>query len=190
MLILGIETCLSSGFVFLGDEENVLISFKLPPQSSSKNLGPLITSVLQKVNVPIGRIGAVVVSKGPGSFTGSRIGVSLAKSLSFCLGIPLVGVPTLDCIAFSLSLSGFVCSLIPAYRDSFFAAFFYKDAGYVQRLGDYLFLPFEKVINQATQFLPEEVVFAFFPEDAAAAVSSVTLPFGFSIFEGKLNTHH
>jgi len=165
MLILGIETCLASGLVFLGEGEKTLSSFRLSPRSSSSDLVPLIGSLSREANVSINRVDALVVTTGPGSFTGIRVGVSLAKSLSFSLNLPLVGVPTLDGIAFSLVSSGVVCSLIPAYRNSFFAAFFYKDGENIERKSDYLFLPFEEIVNQAEKFLPKKVTFAPLPKD-------------------------
>jgi tRNA threonylcarbamoyladenosine biosynthesis protein TsaB len=63
--------------------------------------------------------------KGPGSFTGLRIGFSTAKGLSLALGIPLVAVPTLDCMAYNLSVwPGTVLAVMDAKKGCFFAAFY------------------------------------------------------------------
>ncbi len=177
------ETCLSPGVIFLGDEKKILASYEFPYQSSSECLLPLIEKLLKKVNLPINKVQALVVSKGPGSFTASRIGVSLAKSLSFCLNLKLIGVPTLDCLAFSLPSSGFICSLIPAYRRSFFAAFFYKDGENLKRKSDYLFLPWERVRKEAEKFLPEKITFVF---SSLASIPLTKLNYRFTLFQGKL----
>ena len=126
MLILGIETALSQGLVFLGEGEKVLTSYRLPAHSSER-LAPTIRSLMDEFDVTFNRLGGVVVSVGPGSFTGIRVGVSLAKSISYCLKIPLVGVPTLDLLAFAAPCSGVLCSLIEGYGECLFAAFFEKE---------------------------------------------------------------
>lgn len=183
MLILGIETCLPSASIFLGKEGKVLSSSTLVPQSSSEHLLPLINCLLEETNLTINRMEALVVSKGPGSFTGVRIGVSLAKALSFSLSLPLVGVPTLDCIAFSLPFSGLICSLIPAYRSSFFAAFFYKQGKNLRRASDYLFLPLEKIITRAQEFSPQKALFVPLPR---GSISEAKLTPKFSFFQKEV----
>jgi tRNA threonylcarbamoyladenosine biosynthesis protein TsaB len=68
---------------------------------------------------------AAACMKGPGSFTGLRIGFSTAKGLSLSLGIPLLSIPTLDCMAYSCSfLSGLVVPLIDAKKNSYFTALY------------------------------------------------------------------
>jgi tRNA threonylcarbamoyladenosine biosynthesis protein TsaB len=67
----------------------------------------------------------VACMKGPGSFTGLRIGFAAAKGLSLALGIPLVAVPTLDCMARNLSIwPGIVLAVMDAKKSCFFAAFY------------------------------------------------------------------
>jgi tRNA threonylcarbamoyladenosine biosynthesis protein TsaB len=63
--------------------------------------------------------------KGPGSFTGLRIGFSTAKGLSLALGIPMAAVPTLDCMAYNLSIwPGMVLAVIDAKKGCFFIGFY------------------------------------------------------------------
>lgn len=184
MLILGIQTCLPSGLVFLGKGEEILASLRLPPRTSSGDLMPLIDSLLEKTASSIDRIDGLVVSKGPGSFTGLRVGVSVAKSLAFSLGLPLVGVPTLDCIALLSPFSGVICSLVPAYRNSFFAAFFYKNKESLRRISGYLFLPLEKIVGQAEEFLPQKVTFVPLPGNS---LSKGRLDSRFFLFQEKVS---
>jgi tRNA threonylcarbamoyladenosine biosynthesis protein TsaB len=71
----------------------------------------------------------VACMKGPGSFTGLRIGFAAAKGLSLALGIPLVTVPTLDCMAHNLSIwPGIVLAVMDAKKGCFFAAFYRRGA--------------------------------------------------------------
>jgi tRNA threonylcarbamoyladenosine biosynthesis protein TsaB len=70
-------------------------------------------------------LSAVACMKGPGSFTGLRIGFAAAKGLSLSLDIPLVAIPTLDCMAHShSSFPGLVVPLIDAKKNSYFTALY------------------------------------------------------------------
>jgi len=67
-------------------------------------LTPVISAVLTRANLAVSDLGAVAVTIGPGSFTGLRIGLSVAKGLALASHLPLVGVPTLDVVAVAQAL--------------------------------------------------------------------------------------
>ena len=70
-------------------------------------------------------LGMVVCMKGPGSFTGLRIGYSAAKGIAMALGIPLKAIPTMDCLVYPFSVwPGIVLPSIDAKRGCFFAALY------------------------------------------------------------------
>jgi len=69
------------------------------PRASLSRLLPTVAELLAAADVVPGDLDAIVVGRGPGSFTGVRIGVSSAKGLAHALGVPLHGVSTLDAIA-------------------------------------------------------------------------------------------
>jgi tRNA threonylcarbamoyladenosine biosynthesis protein TsaB len=70
-------------------------------------------------------LGLTIIMKGPGSFTGLRIGYATAKGLSLALGIPFAAVPTLDCIARGYSIwPGLVLPVLDAKKNCFFAALY------------------------------------------------------------------
>lgn len=68
-------------------------------------LHPFIGQVCEQSGVVLGELEAIAVSKGPGSYTGLRIGVSSAKGLCFALGIPLIAVDTLQALALKTSIT-------------------------------------------------------------------------------------
>lgn len=99
-LILNIETSTSVCSVALSEGEEVLFekaSFEGP--SHAALLGVYVEEALKVVKSKGGKLDAVAVSSGPGSYTGLRIGVSMAKGLCFGYGIPLIGIHTLDILA-------------------------------------------------------------------------------------------
>lgn len=100
-LILSIETAISVCSVALHDQEGRLVGIAEIFQENvhAQKLMPLIESLLQQAGVLQGELAAIAVSSGPGSYTGLRIGVSTAKGLAYALGIPLIGVDTLDALA-------------------------------------------------------------------------------------------
>jgi tRNA threonylcarbamoyladenosine biosynthesis protein TsaB len=72
-------------------------------QRHTVELAPRVEWALATAGVAAASLGGVAVALGPGSYTGLRIGLALAKGLAFGAGLPLVGVPTLDVLAASLS---------------------------------------------------------------------------------------
>jgi tRNA threonylcarbamoyladenosine biosynthesis protein TsaB len=68
--------------------------------SHAEKLNLFIEEALEKAKLSIQDLSAVAVSKGPGSFTGLRIGVSTAKGIAYALDLPLLSCNTLDCIAY------------------------------------------------------------------------------------------
>jgi tRNA threonylcarbamoyladenosine biosynthesis protein TsaB len=70
-------------------------------------------------------VGALAVAVGPGSFTGLRIGIATMKSLAFATGRPLVGVPTLDALAWTLPYAApLVCPVLDAKKNEVYAALY------------------------------------------------------------------
>jgi tRNA threonylcarbamoyladenosine biosynthesis protein TsaB len=91
----------------------------------SELLMEIVDTLFGKAGMDRGDLDAVACMKGPGSFTGLRIGFAAAKGIALALGIPLITAPTLDCMAASLSVwPGIVLPAIDAKKNSFFAALY------------------------------------------------------------------
>ena len=129
-LILNIETATTVCSVSLA-KEGELISFKEynGEYSHAENLTLFIENILQQAQVSLSDINAVSVSKGPGSYTGLRIGVSTAKGLCYALNKPLIAIDTLKHLSLSVSnsklqVSGSVlfCPMIDARRMEVYCA--------------------------------------------------------------------
>ena len=93
--------------------------------SHSTVLGPYTAEAVRFIQANHLRLDAVAVSEGPGSYTGLRIGVSLAKGLCFGLDIPLIAVPTLKIMAARFApSSSYLCPMIDARRMEVYSALY------------------------------------------------------------------
>ncbi len=91
----------------------------------SETLLPAIEHCLAEASLPLRQIGLIACTSGPGSFTGLRIGMATAKGLSLALGIPWVGVPTLDCIAHGQQKAGrTIVPVIDARKNRLYSALY------------------------------------------------------------------
>jgi len=95
-----------------------------------------------------GGLNLVSCMKGPGSFTGLRIGFSTAKGLAMALGIPMLAIPTLDCLAYPFSMwPGIVAPVIDAKKGCFFSALYRHG----RRLTDYWDISPELLAQELTK---------------------------------------
>lgn len=100
MLTLGIETATDVCAVALLDGERVLVEAALHvPRSHGRRLAPLVAEALAHAGRDATALDRVAVSAGPGSYTGLRIGMGVAKGLALAADAVLVAVPTLDALA-------------------------------------------------------------------------------------------
>jgi tRNA threonylcarbamoyl adenosine modification protein YeaZ len=105
------------------------------PRAALTHAVPAITRLLEDCGHHIGEVGAIVVGRGPGSFTGARIGISTAKGLAQGLGVPLYGVGTLDAVAERFAgRDGLVAVVGDAMRKEVYPALFRASSGHMERL--------------------------------------------------------
>lgn len=99
-MILGIDTATDTMSVALSNEGQIMgeITTNLKKNHSVRLL-PAISELLTECGVTVRDLTKIAVAKGPGSYTGLRIGVTAAKTLAWDLGIPIVGVSSLEVLA-------------------------------------------------------------------------------------------
>ncbi|MEP7003528.1 MAG: tRNA (adenosine(37)-N6)-threonylcarbamoyltransferase complex dimerization subunit type 1 TsaB, partial [Chloroflexota bacterium] len=91
----------------------------------AEELFPTIERILSHTRAPISSIDKVAVATGPGSFTGLRVGIAAAQGLARGSGAALVGISTLDVLAYPHASSKLrTCPLLPAGRGEFYAALY------------------------------------------------------------------
>lgn len=99
--VLNLETATTNCSVSIASDGNLLAikEHNSTGYSHSEQLHVFINEVLSEASLSINDLNAIAVSKGPGSYTGLRIGVSAAKGLCFSLDVPLISIPTLRSMA-------------------------------------------------------------------------------------------
>ena len=96
----------------------------------------LARTLLDRAGLAFADLDLIAVGTGPGSFTGLRIGLALAKGLAFAGGLPVVGVPTLEALAWVVDAEpgATVCAALDARKREVYAALFALEAGGPRRL--------------------------------------------------------
>ena len=128
--ILNIETATKNCSVSLAKDGQTILCKEIAEQgySHAERLHVFIEEILKKTKVKIQELHAVAVSKGPGSYTGLRIGVSTAKGLCYALGIPLIALDTLQVLAHQVSVdNGIIVPMLDARRMEVYSAIFDKN---------------------------------------------------------------
>jgi tRNA threonylcarbamoyl adenosine modification protein YeaZ len=140
MIVLSIDSATESASCAILSDEKLLGEVSLNNKKQhSVVLMPLVDNLLKNLHLTINDIDGFVVSKGPGSFTGLRIGMSMVKGLSQGSGKPFVSISTLDALAYNMAYSeGIICPILDALRDTVYTALYSFQNGYLIKLTDYM----------------------------------------------------
>jgi tRNA threonylcarbamoyladenosine biosynthesis protein TsaB len=129
MLILGIDTAgRRSGIALLEDDE--VLTARCGDGAHSATLLPMVSAALGELRREPSEIGLVGVARGPGTYTGLRVGVVTAKALGRATGAAVLGVPTLEALA-SQTPAAIDRAIVAlhAYKRRFLCVWFVRDAG-------------------------------------------------------------
>ncbi len=125
--ILNIETATKNCSVSLAKNGTTVLWKEIAEQgySHAEKLHVFIEEILKESGINFQEIKAIAVSKGPGSYTGLRIGVSSAKGLCYALGIPLISIDTLQVLTKQVVIeNGLIVPMIDARRMEVYSAVF------------------------------------------------------------------
>ena len=160
MIILGIDT--STKFCNLGliEDENILIEYTINglKKKHSSILLSAIKDLLKTMDLKLEKINGIAVSIGPGSFTGLRIGLGVAKGLSYACSLPLLGIPTLDAMAFPLKeIPYLICPILESKKDEIYDVVF-QGGDSLHRVMDYKCEDIQSLLVRLSP-LKEEIIF-------------------------------
>ena len=136
MLILAIETSSTQVGCAIGGHEGVLASAHSGKGGKhAENLSPQIDFIRQQAGIEFADLGAIAVDVGPGLFTGLRVGIATAVAISHALKLPMIGVSSLDLLAFPARwTSRLIVAALDARRGELFTALFRRVPGGIQRV--------------------------------------------------------
>jgi tRNA threonylcarbamoyladenosine biosynthesis protein TsaB len=136
MLILGIETATEQVGVSIGGHEGVIATFEVARgRRHAEILTPAIEFVCRQADIDVDELGCVAVDVGPGLFTGMRVGIAAAKALALALRIPMIGISSLDLLAFPVRHTDrVVVPVIDARKSEVFWAMYRQVPGGVQQV--------------------------------------------------------
>jgi tRNA threonylcarbamoyladenosine biosynthesis protein TsaB len=134
MIVVGIDTSTPQTSVALGDDTEVLGVLRVAGRARQESVTPALDALLRFTGTDVARVGGVAVGIGPGLFTGLRVGVETAKTLAQVLRVPIVGMTSLDVLAYSVRYtSRRIAAVIDARRSEVFWSLYQPVPGGVMR---------------------------------------------------------
>lgn len=126
MKILGLDSSGLVASVAVVEDDTLVAEYTMNHKKThSQTLLPMLDEIRKAVELDLDSIDAIAVAQGPGSFTGLRIGSATAKGLGLALDKPLIGVPTLEALAYDLFAVGedwLICPIMDARRKQVYTA--------------------------------------------------------------------
>lgn len=156
MKILAIDTATEVCSVAVLENKDVILEKTLESVNThSVSLMPLIDEVLSKSSLTLNDINLFACDKGPGSFTGIRIGLSTIKAFCDVTNKPCVGICSLEGFAYKLfditdaqrAPLQYICSLLNANHNNAYCGIFRFDNGNLVQIQDYFFDSFDNILN-------------------------------------------
>ena len=185
MKILSIDTASDLCTVAVLEDENCIKEIIVDDaRNHSEKIMPVIEQALSETNLNLKDINLFVCDKGPGSFTGIRIGVGTVLAFQDTLNIPCIGISSLESLVYNVKQDGIICSLIDAKNNNvYFGLFELKNNEYIQ-LGDLDF----KTIDETIEILKSYSSPITFVGDGAIAHRNILeTNFGNCLFVDKNN---
>ncbi len=157
MLILSIDTATPVAGVAIVDTKNVLYeAMANTGYKHSQTLLEMIDAAFKITGTTLGAVDAIAVTSGPGSITGLRIGLAAAKGLALAADKPIIGIPTLEAMAFDIGwMPTILCPVLNARKSEMYAAFYQGGDRKISRLSDELALSPENLAARALLAMQE-----------------------------------
>lgn len=154
MKILSIDTASDiCGISILEDNHLICQLDENTGKTHSENLMPMLDRAFKQTNLTLKDIDLLVCDKGPGSFTGIRIGIATVKAFHDSLGIPCTSVSSLEAFAYSIDQDGLIASMIDCKNNNcYFALYERKNSEYFEILA-----PTAITIEEAMDFCQEKI---------------------------------
>jgi len=162
VLILAFDTSSPVLTVAIADEKALIDETTTwLPRGHMAKLIPVVDELLEKSGFKVHDVQTVVIGSGPGSYTGLRIGMVMARTFAQLLKVPIIGVPSADAIAYrNIRDKSLICPIIDAKRGEVYTAFYHGEDGKIERLTDFRALRPDDLAELILAEGYERVVFA------------------------------
>lgn len=178
MKILSIDSATESASCAVIDDDKLLgeITFNYKKQHSAI-LMPMIDTLLKNTELTLSDIDGFAISKGPGSFTGLRIGMATIKGFAQATKKPLICVSTLDALAYNLAYTpGIICPILDALRGNVYTALYKFEGESLVQISDYMVISIDELIelidNKPVTFIGDGIF--KFKEKLASSLTSIS----------------
>lgn len=154
MIVLSIDSATDAATAAVVSNDQILgeMNFANKKQHSVLIM-PMIDELLKSLDLTIDDIEGFVISKGPGSFTGLRIGMATIKGLSLGSSKPYVSISSLDSLAYNLyGANGIVCPIMDALRGNVYCGLYKFENGEMIKLMDYDRLSLDELVSKLKEF--------------------------------------
>lgn len=154
MRILAIDTSTAAASAALIEDGTLCCEYILNDgKKHSEKLITLIDMVIKSCGLEVSDIDVFACSTGPGSFTGLRVGASAIKGMAQALDKVVIGVPTLDSLAFNLwGYKGYVCPILDAQRNMVYASLYAFEADDMAKIKDFYAIEVSELMKELSSF--------------------------------------
>jgi tRNA threonylcarbamoyladenosine biosynthesis protein TsaB len=138
VIVVGIETSTPRTSVAIGTEREIMGAVSIAGKARQESVTPALDQLRGWTGIELSQVGGVAVGIGPGLFTGLRMGIETAKTLAQVLNVPIVGITSLDALAFSVRHTHkLIVAVIDGRRGEVFYAIYRALPGGVVRGSEY-----------------------------------------------------
>jgi tRNA threonylcarbamoyl adenosine modification protein YeaZ len=154
MKILVLDSSGMVASVAIMEDNNLIGEYTINHKKThSQTLLPMLDEVVKMTETNLEEIDAIAIAKGPGSFTGLRIGSATAKGLGLALDKPIVAVPTVDALAYNLyQTEAYLCPIIDARRNNVYTGLYAWENGEFQIIKEQCAQSIEETIELVNSF--------------------------------------
>jgi tRNA threonylcarbamoyladenosine biosynthesis protein TsaB len=155
MKILAIDTATEGCSVALLQGAEVTERFEVTPRGHADRVLDMVREVLAEGQLSLAQLDAIAFDRGPGSFTGVRIGCSMAQGLGFAMDLPLLGISSLQALAAAALRAhpetNHVCAMIDARMSEIYTGYYVRGETVPQLLGEEAVLPAQQLVLPNTE---------------------------------------
>jgi len=147
--ILAIDTSSVVAAVAVMDNDRLLGEYIINHKKThSQKLMPMVSELMSSLELKPSDIDVFAASSGPGSFTGLRIGITTIKAMAYAVKKPVIGVPTLDALAYNIPVTeSLICPIMDARNNQVYTALYRRERGTLTNITEYLGVPIPEIVE-------------------------------------------